>query len=285
VAGKLYVVATPLGNIEDLSPRAAETLRLADRVLCEDTRRTAKLLAHHGITTPRLSCHRFNENKRLEPVLQRLREGEVLALVSDGGTPGISDPGCLLVRAALDAGFEVIPLPGPSAPAALLSVSGIPSDRYLFDGFLPHRAGERRRRLRELRSEPRTLVFFEAPHRILETLADIAQIFGERELVLGRELTKRFETILRGAASEVAEQLGNTVKGEITIVLAGAGDSPAGEDEEPQATRIREGWLRALTVSSGDRRAALRSAARSLGMKRAELYRLLVELGEDPDRS
>lgn len=285
VAGKLYVVATPLGNLEDLSPRAAETLRSADRVLCEDTRRTAKLLAHHGITTPRISCHRFNEKKRLEPILRRLREGEKLALVSDGGTPGVSDPGRHLVRAALDAGLEVIPLPGPSAPAALLSVSGIDSDRYLFDGFLPHRAGERRRRLRELRSEPRTVVLFEAPHRIVETLAEIAKIFGERELVLGRELTKRFETILRGSASQVLARIGSTVKGEITIVLAGAGDSPGEGAEEPQAVRVRECWTAALKESSGDRRAALRSAARSLGMKRAELYRLLVELGEDPDRS
>jgi 16S rRNA (cytidine1402-2'-O)-methyltransferase len=285
VAGKLYVVATPLGNLEDLSPRAAETLRLADRVLCEDTRRTAKLLAQYGITTPRISCHRFNEKKRLEPILRRLQEGETLALVSDGGTPGISDPGCHLVRAALDAGFEVVPLPGPSAPATLLSVSGIPSDRYLFDGFLPHRAGERRRRLRELRSEAHAVVLFEAPHRIVETLRDIDNIFGERELVLGRELTKRFESILRGSAAQVLAQLGSTAKGEITIVLAGAGDTPGDEADEPQAAKVRECWRAALNESSGDRRAALRAAARSLGMKRAELYRLVVELGEDPDRS
>jgi 16S rRNA (cytidine1402-2'-O)-methyltransferase len=285
VAGKLYVVATPLGNLEDLSPRAAETLRRADRVLCEDTRRTAKLLAHHGITTPRMSCHRFNEKKRLEPILSRLRDGETLALVSDGGTPGVSDPGCHIVRAARDAGIEVIPLPGPSAPAALLSVSGIPSDRYLFDGFLPHRPGERRKRLRELRGEPRTVVLFEAPHRILETLADIDKIFGERELVLGRELTKRFETILRGSAAQVLASLESSVKGEITMVLAGAGDSPGEGRQEPHAARVRERWSAALNESSGDRRKALRSAARSLGMKRAELYRLLAELGEAPDRS
>jgi 16S rRNA (cytidine1402-2'-O)-methyltransferase len=285
VAGKLYVVATPLGNLEDLSPRAAETLRRADRVLCEDTRHTAKLLAHHGIATRRISYHRFNEKKRLEALLQRLRDGESLALVSDGGTPGISDPGCHLVRAALEAGFEVVPLPGPSAPAALLSASGMPSDRYLFDGFLPHRAGERRRRLRELRSEPRTVVLFEAPHRIVESLADIADIFGDRELVLGRELTKRFETILRGTAARVAEQLGSAAKGEITIVLAGAGDSPQEGPEEAQTAKVRRCWSAALKESSGDRRAALRSASRSLGMKKAELYRLLAELGEDPDRS
>ncbi len=285
MAGKLYVVATPLGNLEDLSPRAAEALRLADRLLCEDTRRTAKLLAHYGIMTPRISCHRFNEKKRLEAIVQRLREGETLALVSDGGTPAVSDPGCHLVRAALDAGVEVVPLPGPSAPTALLSVSGIPSDRYLFDGFLPHRAGERRRRLRELRSEPRTIVLFEAPHRIVDTLRDIDKIFGARELVLGRELTKRFETILRGSAAQVLAQLGSAPKGEITIVLAGAGDAPGQEREEPQAAQVRECWTAALKESSGDRRAALRSASRSLGIKRAELYRLLVELGERPDRS
>jgi 16S rRNA (cytidine1402-2'-O)-methyltransferase len=285
VAGKLYVVATPLGNLEDVSPRAVDTLHQADCVLCEDTRRTAKLLSHYDIATPRLSCHRFNERKRLEPILQRLGEGQKLALVSDSGTPGVSDPGCQLVRAALDAGFEVSPIPGPSAPAALLSVSGIPSDRYLFDGFLPHRAGERRRRLRELRSESRTLVFFEAPHRIAGTLADISTIFGERELVLGREITKRFETILRGTAAEVATQLGSKARGEITIVLAGAAASSSHEACEPCAGDVKDCWRRAMSEFPGDRRTALRSAARSLRMKRAELYRLLVELGEDPDRS
>ncbi|HKQ60954.1 MAG TPA: 16S rRNA (cytidine(1402)-2'-O)-methyltransferase, partial [Candidatus Polarisedimenticolaceae bacterium] len=207
MAGQLFVVATPLGNLDDLAPRALETLRRVDAIACEDTRRTAKLLARFALDKPLLSCHRFNEAQRLRPVLERLTRGESVALVSDGGTPGVSDPGALLVRAVLDAGIPVCPLPGPSAVTTLLSASGLPADRFIFEGFLPPRAGERRRRLRELREETRTLVLFEAPHRIEATLADLAAIFGERRLVLGRELTKRHESVLAGTARSVAARL------------------------------------------------------------------------------
>jgi 16S rRNA (cytidine1402-2'-O)-methyltransferase len=282
VSGTLHVIATPLGNLGDLSPRAEELLRAVSVIACEDTRRTARLLARHGIETPTLSCHRFNERSRLEPILDRLRGGEDVALVSDGGSPGISDPGALLVRAALEAGLSVRPVPGPSAVTALLSVSGLPADRYAFDGFLPHRPGERRRRLRELRAEPRTLVLFESPHRILETLAEIRDIFGDRPLVLGRELTKQYETILHGRADEVARELGGEVKGEITLVLAGAGVDDAAAGLEPEAQAIVDAWRTALERESGDRRAALRRTARALGIKRADLYRRLVELNEKP---
>jgi 16S rRNA (cytidine1402-2'-O)-methyltransferase len=265
-----------------LSPRAANTLRQVACVACEDTRRTARLLARHGIETPTISCHKFNEKERLSPVLDRLRAGEDVGLVSDGGSPGIADPGALLVRSALESGIPVCPVPGPSAVTTLLSASGFPADRYVFDGFLPHRAGERRRRLRELRREPRTLVLFEAPHRILDTLGEIAQIFGDRPMVLGRELTKQYETILSGDASEVAHRLGDQVKGEITLVLAGARAHERNEELEPQARRIVEVWREALVEESGDRRGALRRAALELGLKRAELNRRLAELGEKP---
>jgi 16S rRNA (cytidine1402-2'-O)-methyltransferase len=280
----LFVIATPLGNLGDLSPRADETLRSVACIACEDTRRTARLLQRHGIETPTLSCHRFNERARLEPVLERLRSGQDVALVCDGGTPGVSDPGTLLVRTALEAGLRVSPLPGPSAVPALLSVSGLPADRYVFDGFLPHRSGERRRRLRELRDETRTVVLFEAPHRIREALADLAQIFGQRPMVLGRELTKRYETLLRGDAAAIAAQLGAEVKGEITIAIAGAPPTEKRAVLEPEAERIVNAWREALDKESGDRRSALRLTARLLGLKRAELYRRLAELGENPDR-
>ena len=200
MAGKLFVIATPLGNLHDLSHRAIETLREVDLVACEDTRRSSRILAHYGIRTPLLSCHRFNERERLAGVLDRLRDGKSVALLSDGGTPVVSDPGTLLVGAAVEAGLDVCPIPGPSAVTTLLSVAGFDADRFVFDGFLPHRAGERRRRLRELAAEKRTLVLFESPHRIVETLRDVERIFGERPLALGRELTKRHETILHGSA-------------------------------------------------------------------------------------
>jgi len=281
VSGTLFVIATPLGNLDDLSPRAVEMLRQAERIACEDTRRTAKLLARFGIDTPTLSCHRFNERERLAPILRILAGGGDVALVSDGGTPGISDPGSLLVREALALRIEVRPVPGPSAVAALLSVSGLASDRYVFEGFLPHRAGERRRRLRQLKTETRPTVLFEAPHRIRDTLSDIAAVLGGRQLVLGRELTKLHETLLRGDAATLLEMLPAEPRGEICLALAGA--DPDQVHSEIEAESIRANWRAALDSSAGDRRAALRSAARKLGMKRAELYRALAELGEDTD--
>jgi 16S rRNA (cytidine1402-2'-O)-methyltransferase len=283
VPGKLFVIATPLGNLDDISPRAVQTLRQVDLILCEDTRRSARLLDRYDIEKPKLSYHRFNERERLQQILRELHAGRDIALVSDGGTPAISDPGFLLVRALLDAGLEVCPIPGPSAVATLLSVSGLPADRYLFEGFLPHRQGERRRRLRQLRPAAHTTVLFEAPHRIADTLRDIEEIFGKRQLVLGRELTKRYETILVGSAAEIAARLGDEVKGEITIAIAGALPGDRADEGDQRAERVRESWRRALGEADGDSRAALRSAAKALGMKRPELYRLLAELGEDPD--
>jgi 16S rRNA (cytidine1402-2'-O)-methyltransferase len=279
VSGKLFVIGTPLGNLEDISQRALETLRGASVVACEDTRRTAGLLEHFGIRTTMVSCHRLNERARLARLLGRLREGESVALVTDSGTPAVADPGSELVRAALDEGFEVHPVPGPSAVTALLSASGFPADRFVFDGFLPHRAGERRRRLRDLRRESRTVVVFETPHRILATLRDIAQVLGDRPLVLGRELSKLHETILRGPATQVARMLGDRVRGEITLAIAGA---PAGAQRgEEAAAEVLAAWRVALAESGGDRRAALRAASRRLALARSELQRRLMELGAE----
>lgn len=283
VAGTLFVVATPLGNLDDLSPRALATLRSASCIACEDTRRTAKLLSRYGVKRPMLSCHRFNERRQTVRILARLKAGEDIALVADSGTPGVADPGSWLVRAALEQGLEVSPLPGPSAVAALLSASGLPADRYVFEGFLPHRKGERRRRLRELRDEPRTLVLFETPHRIRDTLQDIHEIMDQRIVVLGRELTKVHESVLRGTSLELMNRLGTNVRGEITLVLAGSEGKSRRPGEDLLTDRLRAKWRACLEQNAGDRRAALRLAARELGLKRADLFRRLLELGEKGD--
>ena len=282
MSGTLFVVATPLGNLEDLSPRAARILASVACIACEDTRRTAKLLKRIGVGTRTLSCHRFNERERLEPLLGLLREGRDVALVSDGGTPGVSDPGSILVRRALEEGIPVSPVPGPSAVVAILSVAGFADARFAFDGFLPHRAGERRRRLREIRDERRTLVLFEAPHRIRETLGDLAEVLGDRRVVLGRELTKLHEVLAVGSPREVLGALGEAeVRGEIVLAVEG---SPAGagrDAPERLEGRIRDAWRAALAATPDDRRGALRRAAKDLGIARSELYRLLVEIGEE----
>jgi 16S rRNA (cytidine1402-2'-O)-methyltransferase len=277
VAGRLLVIATPLGNLGDVSPRALEELRRASCIACEDTRRTQKLLARHEISAPLVSCHKFNERRRLPELIARLESGADVALVTDGGTPAVSDPCAAIVRAALAAGAAVVPVPGPSAVTAALSISGFACDRFVFDGFLPARATERRRRLRELVIEPRTLVVFEAPHRIVATLADVAEIFGERPLVAARELTKLHETVLRGTAREFARALGPTPRGEFTLVFEGAGDEPRAS-ETSGTERLREAWRAALEATQGDRRLALRQASRALGLSRAELQRALDEI-------
>ena len=284
--GTLWVVATPLGNLEDLSARAIQVLRRVDCIACEDTRRTAHLLARHGLATPTIACHRFNERRTLDSILKRLREGADVALVSDGGTPCVSDPGALLVSTVLDAGFQVAPVPGPCAAVTLLSAGGLPADRFVFEGFLPHRAGERRRRLRALRSETRTAVLYEAPHRLRETLADLASIFGERAVVLGREITKIHETILRGTAATILDSLGDgDVRGECTLLVAGCPEDEVrsnGEDDA-ETRRVRDAWRECLSEAEGDRRDALRRAARRLGIRRPDLWRRLQELGERDD--
>ena len=280
MSGTLYIVATPIGNLEDTSPRVLRVLESVSCVACEDTRRTRRLLNRFGVSTRTLSCHKFNERERLEKVLRILRDGDDVALVSDGGTPAVSDPGALLVKAARDEGIRVSPIPGPSAPVALLSASGESGGRFLFEGFLPHRAGERRRRLRELRSFHDTIVFFESPRRIRDSLADLREVMGEREIVVGRELTKIHETVLRGTPAEVLESLPDPeVRGEITVIVAACDPDVSGLPEA-RSGRVLEAWTESLAQAGGDQRDALRRTARRLGMKRAELYRLLAELGE-----
>ena len=232
--GRLQVVATPIGNLADLSARAREALSSADVIAAEDTRRTRVLLTAIGIAKPLVSLHAHNESQRTPELLARLAAGETIALVSDAGTPLLSDPGLELVQRAVRAGFEVHAIPGPSAITSALAVAGLPTDRFCFEGFLPSRERERRTALAALAHEPRTLVFFEAPHRILRTLADMAAEFGaERPAAVARELTKAHETIYRGTLQELlarAQAEENFRRGEITLVVHGAAAPTAGVD-------------------------------------------------------
>ena len=239
--GVLYVVATPIGNLQDITARALEVLRSVSRVAAEDTRHSRKLLAHYGIATPLVALHEHNERDITQRLLPSLAAGEDIALVSDAGTPLISDPGFYLVRAARQAGIRVVPVPGASALIAALSVAGLPTDRFYFEGFLPSRQAARLRRLEALQAETVTLVFFESSHRILACLADMAGVFGAaREATLARELTKTFETIHHGTLAELLawiEADSNQQKGEFVVLLQGASAS-AGGDVDAAAGRV-----------------------------------------------
>jgi 16S rRNA (cytidine1402-2'-O)-methyltransferase len=274
--GVLYLVATPIGNLEDITLRALRVLRQADLIACEDTRQTRKLLDHYGISRPLVSYHEHNERRRAKELLARLETGASVALVSDAGTPLISDPGYRLVEAARDAGIAVVPVPGPSAVVAALTASGLPADTFHFAGFLPARRSERLRTLASLRNEPATLVFYEAPHRILDTLADVEETFGPRRMVLARELTKIHEEFLRGTAAHIRQVLSErpSIRGEITLVVEGAPSqtpTPAGEAELLAAVleRQRQGL---------SRMEAIKAVARECGLPKRTLYQL-VEKG------
>lgn len=220
--GTLYVVSTPIGNLEDITLRALRILKEVDLIAAEDTRRTGLLLKHFGIEKPLTSYFEGTELKKREFILSRLREGSDVALVSDAGTPGISDPGFRLIRLAIEHKIAVVPIPGPSAAIAALSIAGLPTDAFFFKGFLPHKSKKRRDLLGDLAEVRETLLFYESPHRIFETLQDILEILGDREMVLARELTKAYEEVLRGTVSEIQKQIGvRNLKGEITLVIAG----------------------------------------------------------------
>jgi len=276
-AGRLVLVATPLGNLGDLSPRAADILGSADTVACEDTRHTGRLLALTGIHARRLvAVHGHNEAAMVASILERLRLGETVAVVSDAGTPGIADPGERLVRAAVDAGYDVGLVPGPSAAIAALVVSGLPAGRWAFEGFLPRKGADRAERLAVVAAEPRTVVLFEAPHRLAATLDDLRRACGpDRRVVLVRELTKLHEEVWRGSLAEAGAMVGareGGPRGEFAVVLEGAPALPAASDGAIEAALLDE------LEGGGGRRAAVAAVAAMLGVPKRRVYDLAVRL-------
>ena len=274
--GTLYVVSTPIGNLEDITHRAIRVLGEVDLIACEDTRHTRKLLDRYGITTKTISYHEHNEQERSRELIDLLAGGTNLAVVSDAGTPGISDPGFRLVRLAIARELSVVPVPGPSALITALVASGLPTDEFFFGGFLPARSGARQTRLNELRSIPSTLIFYEAPHRLAAALSDAHEILGEREAVVARELTKLHEEISRGRLSELVARFssGENARGEIVLIIDRKVIVGEAKESDPSASI---GILVETLEKNGlDHRAALKKAARELGLSRAEAYRRLV---------
>jgi 16S rRNA (cytidine1402-2'-O)-methyltransferase len=270
MSGKLFIVATPIGNLDDITFRAVETLRQADLIACEDTRQTRKLLDHYGIARPLLSYHDYNERGRSEQLLAELLAGRSIALVSDAGTPLIADPGYRLVHAARLAGVPVSPIPGPSALAAALSASGLPTDAFAFAGFLPPRSSQRRKTLENWKPLQATLVFYETPHRILEALADIDAVLGPRPIALARELTKIHEEFLTGTAIELHTALAArpSVKGEFVLVIGWT--EPVPDERESLHDAL------ARLISAGTPRMdAMKQIARERGLSKREVYRQL----------
>ncbi|MCA0423909.1 MAG: 16S rRNA (cytidine(1402)-2'-O)-methyltransferase [Proteobacteria bacterium] len=277
----LHIVATPIGNLRDITLRALETLAAANAVLAEDRRVTKVLLAHYGISTPILSYHEHNAEVMRPQILERLKAGEALAIVSDAGTPLVSDPGYKLVEAAIASGHFVTALPGASAVLAGLVLAGLPTDRFFFEGFLPARQTERKRRIRDLEAIPGTIVFFEAPHRLAESLADLADVLGNRPAAVARELTKHFETIRRGSLSDLASHYTETEKprGEIVILVAPAGEGRGAIGD----TEIDAALQRELAKRSARDAAAL--VAAELGLPRRRVYaRALLLAGDGAGR-
>jgi 16S rRNA (cytidine1402-2'-O)-methyltransferase len=276
MTGTLYIVATPVGNLEDISQRALRTLREVDLVACEDTRRTRVLLNHFGIKTKTVSYHEHNERARAAELCEQIESGMNVALVSDAGTPLISDPGFRIVQAAIETNIPIVPIPGPTALVAALVASGLPSDQFFFNGFLPARANARRAKLEEVCSIPGTLVFYEAPHRIAATLKTALEVLGNRRAAVARELTKLHEEIVRGSLSELTKRFsGDTIaRGEMVLVISGAANElTAGVESSPRDLVARVSELEEEGLAA---KTALKQAARELGLKRAEAYRLLV---------
>lgn len=273
----LYLVATPIGNLEDITFRALRVLKEVDLIAAEDTRNTRELLTHYGIHTPLTSYHRHNLASKTPYLLGLLREGRDIALVSDAGLPGISDPGEELVRAAVAAGLPVVPVPGANAALTALVASGLPAGRFAFEGFLPRAGKERRERLAALTGEERTLIFYEAPHRLTATLDDLAATLGPRQVAVGRELTKKFETIWRGTLPAAREYFrDNPPRGELTLVVAGAPPAPRpAYDPARAAAEVAE-----LEAGGLDRKEAMARVARVYGQPRREIYRACLQARE-----
>ena len=282
MAGTLFVVATPIGNLEDITLRALRVLREADLIACEDTRHTRKLLAHYQITTPTTSYHEHNEQQRTGRLVERLESGTDIALVSDAGTPSISDPGYRLVRAALERGVRVSPIPGACAIISALSISGRPTDSFAFLGFLPGRRAARRNRLRALRSESRTLLFFESPLRLASTLRDIDEILGSREVTVAREMTKVHEELVTGTAAELASLFrSRRPRGEMALVVEKS--SPEADAAESVSDRGLDLRFEGLVDQGLSRKDAIKQLAKELASPKRELYLRLLREKEPVD--
>ncbi|MBN2397273.1 MAG: 16S rRNA (cytidine(1402)-2'-O)-methyltransferase [Deltaproteobacteria bacterium] len=272
--GTLYIVATPIGNLEDITLRAIRILKEVGLIAAEDTRRTRILLDAHGISTPLTSLHDRNELKKSASLVAKLRGGTDIAYVSDAGTPGISDPGYILVRQAIDESIRIVPVPGPVAAVAALNASGLPMDSFVFFAFLPSRSGKRRHLLESIRGETRTLVFYESPNRLVAALRDIREILGDRQIAVARELTKIYEETLRGTVGEVIESLrGQRVRGEITLVVSGTSGDRQGRSPE----EIRARFLEARTDPASSTRDIIDALSKEMAMPRKEVYRHVID--------
>lgn len=271
--GRLYLVGTPIGNLDDLSPRAIETLRKVHLVACEDTRRSRILLDRFGVSTPTTSLPAFDEERRAPKILDRLRAGEDVALVTDAGMPGISDPGEALVRLALEEGIEVVPIPGPTAALAALAASGLPASRFAFFGFLPRKGKARRAVIEEIAAFRGTSILYESPRRLAETLADLRETLGDRRACVARELTKLHEEIARGRLSELEERFSGEVLGEVTVIVEGGPGAEAAAD--PDAL------LRARLAAGASVKDAAREVAEALGLPRKDVYRRALEIASE----
>jgi 16S rRNA (cytidine1402-2'-O)-methyltransferase len=270
----LYIVATPIGNLEDITLRALRVLREVDLIACEDTRRTRKLLAHYQISKPLVSYHEYNERDRAAELIKKLETGLNIALVSDAGTPLVSDPGFHIVREAIDKQIPVVPIPGPSAAITAMSASGLSTSEFTFVGFLPPKSGARRARLKAFSATETTLVVYEAPHRILETIKDALEILGDRECVLAREITKIHEEFVRGRLSDIIAR--DSVRGEVVLLI-----SPPLQDQDRQPAQdalasITEDVERLMRIDGIDQKTALKRIARERGIKKSDAYRLMI---------
>lgn len=273
--GMLYVVGTPIGNLEDMTFRAVKILQSVDVIAAEDTRHTGKLLQHFQIKTPQVSYHEHNRNERLPDLLKQLNQGKAIALVTDAGMPGISDPGYELVKGCIEAGIQVVPIPGATAGITALSASGLPTDRFVFEGFLPTSGQERQQRLESLQAESRTLIFYEAPHRVRETLQDLANCLGEtRSIVVARELTKLHEEFWRGSIGDaIAHYTQHEPKGEFTLILAGIqAEIPVFSEENLKAELLQ------IMAQGVSRSQASRQLAQITKLPRRQLYQLALSL-------
>jgi 16S rRNA (cytidine1402-2'-O)-methyltransferase len=277
LTGSLYLVSTPIGNLEDITLRALRVLREEVGVIaCEDTRQTQKLLEHFSIRKPMVSYHEHNEAARTVELMERLKRGESVALVSDAGTPLVSDPGFRIVSAAIEHGVQVVPIPGASAALAALAGSGLPPNEFRFVGFLPAKSGARQRLLESLRAEQATVIAYESPHRILETLLEMSQLYDARRVVVARELTKLHEEFLRGTAADIHAELAKrpAIKGEITMLIGRSENAEAVEDPLTEIERLQ-------AEEGLSRMEAIKTVAKRLGLPKREVYRLSAEPGSN----